>query len=533
MPADLWARVADILDPPAPPDPWAELGIHLQPKQQLVEDLATQADETLFGGAAGGGKSYWLLPHCIIPLLAHPGTQGLILRAVRPSLRRSIWPKAVELAAGMRRRGHEWRTVDNEMKLYLPNGSVLEFAGLDNERDVHRYQGAEYIVVGWEELTEFSEYSYTYMLSRVRSPIAGVRPHFAGTTNPGGRGHSWVKARFVRPPEWRDDDQTIRNVPEGVQVRPCEIWRPCPDPSAPDVPAPTRVYVPATLADNPALTDADPGYLARLLAGVSAAMRQALTYGDWDAIDMIEGALFGQAQIDADRLDPTAFDPTAGAVITPDGVFQLTRRIVMVDPAVTHGPDSDDTGITVQARGVRPDRRRDQRGFVLADLTCHVADVEWARRAIVAWRDWRCDEIVIENNQGGDLLRTVVLTVARQMRADGEIRRLPPVRLIRARSDMSKVARARPVAVLYSQHRIHHVGTFPKLEDQLTTWNPDLDKKSPDRLDTIAHGFTHLGLVGAPAPDQPKPPAPTEEARRRARSRPSRVPQRGVTGLFG
>ena len=510
------AMLADELAPPevVQPDFWAMLGVSLQPKQQLAEDLSNTVDELLYGGAAGGGKSWWLLPHLVARALKFPDTRHLLVRRVRPSLVRTLWPRMVSWCNEF-----GWGKQEQRLEVTLQNGSVIEFGGIDTEMDVHRYQGAEYATIAFEELTEFTEYQYTYMLSRARCAVPGVNVHLVSTTNPGGVGHSWVKARFVRPPEFLDDDETLRNVAEGVTVKPFERW--CPVPNV-DQPAPlSRVFVPATLDDNAALVESDPGYASRAGAGSSAGMRKALTSGDWDAIEAVEGALWSLTQIEADRLPVSAFDAVSGCVKASYGTVQLDRRLIMIDPAVSYGPNSDDTGMIVAARGIlslSDSKRREHRGFVLEDLTCHTSDVEWSRRAVDGWSRWRCDEIVIENNQGGDLLRTVVLTVAKQMLADGEIGRLPAVRLIRARSDQSKLARARPVAVLYGQHRIHHVGSFAKLEDQLSTWDPDVVRKSPDRLDAIAHAFTHLGLAGAAKPARAKKKPKTEEARYRGLS---------------
>lgn len=501
----LWDLVADSFDPPER-DYWGELGVQLQPKQQLAEDLAAEVDEILFGGAVGGGKSYWGLPHCVVEMLRHPGNRGLILRRVRPSLTRTLWPRAHQLLTGLGK--------PNEQRLewHFPNGSVLEFAGVESEMDVHRYQGAEYGVIFFEELTEFSEYQYTYMMSRARAPVPGVRPHIIATTNPGGAGHSWVKRRFVRPDEFTDDGDRV--IPEGVTVEPFVPWLPCPNE---DQPAPmSRVFVPSTLDDNEALKARDPGYASRAAAGTSAGMRKALTSGDWDAIDAIEGALWSMAQIEADRVQRGE-----DGRWLPEGA-QLVRTVTMVDPAVTHGEKSDDTGIVTVAKVMHEgvSAKPTHHGYVLADDTCHLDPDGWSRTAVLAAHRERSDGIGVEIDNGGDMNLSVLNNAQRQMLADGEITRLIPVFPVRARTIGSKLARAKPVAQLSSHHRLHMVGTHARLEDQLSTWIPEITPKSPDRVDAMVHAVISLGLAPAGKPvEEPKPPSEDELFRRRHSAR--------------
>lgn len=504
----VWDQVADLLDPPRT-DPWGELGATLYPKQQLAEELCETTDETLFGGAVGGGKSYWLLLHAIAHCLRYRGAKVLVLRRDWPRLRRSIWADSFVWLTGL-------ATVDKSSHVWtFANGSTIEFSGLDRDEDVHKYQGAAYSLICWEELTEFTEYQYTYMLSRNRPPMGAdpdIRCHVAATTNPGGVGHSWVKARWVRPPETLDSGE--RNVPEGVDVRPFEAWLPCPNEDQ-EVPL-SRVFVPATLEDNFHLSEADPGYASRAAAGSSAGMRKALTSGDWDAIDAIEGALFSMTQIDADRV----FRDDDG-VWLPEGC-QLVRTVTMVDPAATHGENSDDTGIVTAARVQHPPvegRKPQDHGYVLADDTCHLPPEGWARTAVLAAHRERADAIGVEIDNGGETNLAVLNQAQRQLLQDGEIGKQLPIFPVRSRGK-SKAARARPVSQLYAHHRVHHVGHLARLEDQLATWIPELTPDSPDRLDAMVHAVLSLPLTpaAAPAPAKPEPVSEEELIRRRHRA---------------
>lgn len=164
-------------------------------------------------------------------------------------------------------------------------------------------------------------------------------------------------------------------------------------------------------------------------------------------------------------------------MIDPLEMPQIHRIVVAVDPAVTSGDDADDTGIIVAALG------RDGDGYVLDDLTCHLSPDGWARKAAYAYHKWMADRVIAEANNGGELVAVVLKTVDAGL----------PVKLVHAAR--GKQTRAEPVAALYEQGRVHHVGGFPELEDQLCTWVPG-ESDSPDRLDALVWAITELMLEG-------------------------------------
>lgn len=173
---------------------------------------------------------------------------------------------------------------------------------------------------------------------------------------------------------------------------------------------------------------------------------------------------------------------------------QLGRVVVAVDPAVTSGDNADETGIIVVARGPhQPEtcHMTDCEGhaYVLADCTAdpgiRPTVAEWARLVVKAFDDWAADRVVAEGNQGGELVESILRTVR------------PSLPITRVTARVGKRTRAEPVAALYEQGRVHHVGSalsFSILEDQLTSWTPD-SGESPDRLDALVWGVTALGLT--------------------------------------
>lgn len=158
---------------------------------------------------------------------------------------------------------------------------------------------------------------------------------------------------------------------------------------------------------------------------------------------------------------------------------ELERVVVAIDPAVTSGEDSDATGIV--AAGI------DAAGhvWVLADRTLRASPRDWARAAIDLYDEVAGDRIVAEVNNGGDLVTHVLRTVDTSV----------PVRTVHA--SRGKRVRAEPVAALYEQGRVHHVGVLAELEEQMTTWTPE-SSESPDRLDALVWAITDLAI------EQPK-----------------------------
>lgn len=183
--------------------------------------------------------------------------------------------------------------------------------------------------------------------------------------------------------------------------------------------------------------------------------RQEL-YGE--ILDDVEGALWTRGVIDRNRVDKQP---------------ALSRIVVSIDPAVTSNEKSDETGIVVVGSS------SDGHGYVLGDYSFKGSPLAWASKAVELFDTYKADAILVEVNQGGDMVSAVL----KQVRAG------LPIREVRAH--VGKKLRAEPVAAMYEQGRIHHVGEFAWLEDQMTNWTPE-DAYSPDRIDALVQGFSDL-----------------------------------------
>lgn len=180
-----------------------------------------------------------------------------------------------------------------------------------------------------------------------------------------------------------------------------------------------------------------------------------------EVLDDNPGALWTRTGIESSRIKLTDLPP-------------LTRVVVGVDPAVTNTENSDSTGIVTCGMSA------DGHYYVLDDNTLKASPQEWATVAVNAYERHKADRIVAETNNGGDL----VIHLLQQVK--------PTVATKKVTATRGKQLRAEPIAALYEQGRVHHVGYFASLEDQMCEFEPGTNAESPDRMDALVWALTEL-----------------------------------------
>lgn len=222
---------------------WSNYIPHAPTEKQHAGLWPVDVEEILYGGQAGGGKSDWLLMGAL-QYVDEPGYAALLLRKSYPDLSK---PGAIMSRFKEWMRGNpdvKWN--ENLKEATFPSGAKIEFGFIKRDDDVYSYQSAEYQYIGFDELTQFTEFQYTYVRSRLRR-LAGSRIplRVRSATNPGGKGHQWVRRYFLK--DGRSNG---------------------------------RLFIPATLADNPHL---DQEAYLRSLEHLDPYTKAQLMHGDWSA----------------------------------------------------------------------------------------------------------------------------------------------------------------------------------------------------------------------------------------------------------
>lgn len=247
--------------------------------------FSAEEQEVLYGGAAGGGKTYALIADPI-RYFDNKNFRGLILRRTNDELREIIW-KSQELYTQIYPKtkdspGAVWRSQDKEW--WFPSGARLWMTYLERDDDVMRYHGQAFTYIGIDELTQYATpFAWNFMRSRLRDASNSLPLFMRATSNPGGPGHGWVKRMFVDPAVpgesfWAQDIDTGET-----------ITFPDNHPTRAGQPIFKRRFIPARVSDNPYIW-ANGNYEANLMA-LPEQQRRQLLEGDWSVAD---GAAFDE-----------------------------------------------------------------------------------------------------------------------------------------------------------------------------------------------------------------------------------------------
>lgn len=430
----------------------------LTPRQREANRLlAGPARNIMLRGGSRSGKTFLLVRAIIQRAINAPASRHAIFRFRFNHAKTSIWadtmPKVLKLCFPTLRA----RFDKTDFYLELPNGSQIWIAGLDDKERVEKILGAEYVTLYFNESSQIPWGSIETAMSRLAQKCE-LAPEIAAAT---GKTHLSLKAYFdCNPPSklhW--SYQLFRS-----KLKP-GTKEPVPNP---DDYAEMKVN-PSDNADNL------PAEYFDVLASMSAAKRLRFEAGEWAS--EVNGALWSLEDRQTEGGEIPGIDRFR--VAEPP---EMRRVVVSVDPSGTKGDGSgDDIGIVVAGLGI------DGRGYVLEDGTCNMSPEGWGRRAVELYRRHKAHRIVAERNFGGDMVRFTVATADKQA-AFKEVS-----------ATRGKVVRAEPIAALYEQGKVSHVGQFADLEDQMCNFTPSgyVGEGSPDRADALVWALTEL-MLGPP-----------------------------------
>jgi hypothetical protein len=384
---------------------------------------------------------------CLRALKA-PGSRHVIFRLRFNHIKQSIF---METLPELFEKDPEFRKIKDRIKwnredyfITFPNGSEVWIGGLDDKERTEKVLGKEYATIYFNECSQIPYSSVTLAQTRLAQKIAGLVNKFYFDCNPPTKKH-WLYVLFFL----HIDPETKVAV-----VRP-ELY--------------------AELRMNPEgnRENLPDDYIETTLAALPERKRKRFKDGEW--LDDVEGALWRRPWIDNNRVQTH-----------PAQVAASMRRIVVaVDPAVTSDQNSNATGITVQGVDARMPLPH---FYVIADRSVESATpLEWGQAAINAFHEFGADLIVGEVNNGGELVERNIKAID------------PNVPYGEVHASRGKIKRAEPIANLYEQGRIHHVGELLELEDEQCSYTPQMEnegKNSPNHMDACVWGLTELSRKG-------------------------------------
>ncbi|MEI6100824.1 MAG: phage terminase large subunit [Eubacteriales bacterium] len=247
-----------------------QIKVSYQPNERQKLFHLNDAEEVVYGGAKGGGKSCGLVMECFAYMLEFPGSTAYLFRETYDDLEANLiaeWKSKVPAEL--------YQYSETKHHARLINGSKVFFRYISNDIDADKYQGRSIDWIGIDELTKHSRKAVQILLSCLRSP-KGFPPRFRGTCNPGGKGHQWVKERYI--------NKTVKGANQYL------------DPETGN----TVAFIPAMVYDNTVIMQHDPAYVRRL-ENLPPDQRKAFLEGDWD---IFEGQYFEEFRYDIHVIKP-------------------------------------------------------------------------------------------------------------------------------------------------------------------------------------------------------------------------------------
>jgi len=398
---------------------------------QALKLLASPAHHIMLFGGSRSGKSFVLCCSLVARALRAPGSRHAVIRrycaAARSTIGMDTMPKVLRT-----RFGGGLRYVFNKGENFFRFGNASEIwlIGLDDGERADKILGKEFATIYFNECSELDYSGIQTALTRLAQNVPPLVNRAYYDCNPPGKNH-WSYQLFMEK-----CDPVSR----------------------------TALAIPADYAAMQMNPDANranlpPDYIEKTLANLPEKQRMRFLNGQW--LDDMDGALWNYDMIDPYRVTELP---------------ALERIVIGVDPAVASGRNNDFTGIIAAGRD------RNGELYVLADRSIRSTPLIWVREAVKLYRQWNADEVVIEVNNGGELITSLFA------REDGSVA-VKPVRAYR-----DKFSRAEPVAAFYEKALVHHLGVLPELERQMCSFKAGRFAASPDRMDALVWALSELAL---------------------------------------
>jgi len=391
------------------------------PVHDEIKNLIGLNDEIMLYGGAGSGKTHFFLNVIFKRAMVMNGCRQICFRKRFEHVKNTLWNSAKEHLE------MEWPNLYKDCEINRSGGtwsikindSEILFSGLDDKERIEKHLGAEFATVYINEVSEIMDEKDVDLIASRLRQKIDGRHLLLLDENPPAKSH-WSYKRYI-------EQQTKGRV--AFKINPRDV----------------EENLPAS-------------YIERLKA-----LPERLRKRFWDGefLSDIEGAMWTYEMIMSTR------EVRHG---------ELGRIVVGVDPAVTANPNSDKTGIVgVGEKGT---------GYkVLADRSLRANPSTWAAEAVKLYHELGADCIVVEVNQGGDLVETVIRSIDAN------------VKIVKVRATRGKHIRAEPVASLYEQGLVEHAEGLTHLEDQMQSWVPNSGLDSPDEMDALVWAFHELALT--------------------------------------
>ncbi len=446
----------------ADPNPYTLTKDQIRASQNLVAD----ATHVALGGGSRSGKTFLFVRAIFMRACAEPESRHLICRfrfnAAKTAVAMDTVPKVIKLCFPNLPPAEQMLD-KTDWFFKLPNGSEVWVTGLDDDVRVEKVLGHEYCTMFFNECSQIPWKSCETALTRLAQKTKKLQLKAYYDLNPPSKQH-WTYRRFIE----KKDPETGHYLDNEYD------------------------YNYMTLNPGGNVANLAPGYLKQL-EGLGEKARNRFLYGKFS--DDSEGAMWTEELLAQNRVLGQQKNPLPNWL----------RVVVAVDPSGTKGPEdkrSDEVGIVVVALGT------DGHGYLLEDLTVKAPPEVWGQIAADAYERHAADRIVAETNYGGDMVRAVI---------QAQDNTLPFEAVTATRG---KEVRAEPISALYEQKRVHHVGYFPEVEEQLMAMTQAgyTGLRSPDRADAVIWALWALFPKMIKKDDKPHLPPKINVAPRSGRS---------------